>query len=306
MAHWKELRKGIRPKVMAQLAAAGANESKLSDDTCAALACLTYKDELNTLRTGLPAGWKYLEQAPQAKGYDASALHHVKSKSLVIVNRGTEFPGSLSDILQNAAAVLTGEDFGQIEAALDFLVAMWTKYAGAKVAEIKVVGHSLGGGLADAQVFLGASAIEKAGGAPPGNLYGYGVGSAGYEDAVRDYAAEAGLKLHTNITDITHLLRATDFTQTIGLNNRIGGEKFIPAIYEPSLDDKPGPHPRMTWKPQPNPLQSHDPFLCFEHRNFSGKNQHLMWRWIKSKDHVLRPGEAPAPYPGGRVPPEDR
>ena len=306
MAKWQDLRADLRPAIMAQLTAAGASETKLSDDTCAALACLVYKNELNTLKTGLPAGWKYLEQAPQDKGYDGAALHHVKSKTLVILNRGTEFPNSIDDIVQNVAAIVTGEDYGQIEAALNFLVSMWAKYAGARFVEIKAIGHSLGGGLAEAQTFLGASAIKKAGGDPPANLYGYGVGSAGYEDAVRDYAEEQGLSLHNNITDITHLIRPTDFTQTIGLEKRIGGEKFVAGIYEPRWGEALGPKGRRRWSPEAATIQSHDPFLYFRDRQISARNQHLMWRWLKSNDHVLRMGDAPSPYPGGRLPTEDK
>jgi hypothetical protein len=306
MARWQDLRAEIRPDVMAQLTLAGASETKLSDDTCAALACLVYKNELNTLKTGLPTGWKYLEQAPQAKGYDASALHHVKSKTLVILNRGTEFPNSIDDIVQNVAAIVTGEDYGQIEAALDFLVAMWTKYAGARVVEIKAIGHSLGGGLAEAQTFLGGDAIRKAGDDPPANLYGYGVGSAGYEDAIRQFADEKGLVLHNDITDITHLVRPTDFTQTIGLEKRIGGEKFVAGIFEPRWGEAIGPKGRRRWSPEAATIQSHDPFLYFKHRNISARNQHLMWRWLSSKDHELRDGAAPRPYSGGQLPPEDR
>jgi hypothetical protein len=302
MSDWRENKKSIRPDVVKQLEYAGAKETQLSDATCAALACLTYKSELTYLKTGLPTGWKYLGLANVGNGYDAAALMHSKSKALVIVNRGTELSRSVDDIIQNVAAIVLRKDYGQIDAALTYLVQAWAQY---NAVELWTIGHSLGAGLAEAQAVLGMSAITKAGGTPPTTIRCFGVGSAGYASAVKAYAAGKGLDLNASRQiSITHLVREEDATESIGLNVRLGSETYIPSIYQPALRRETGRRTGTTWAPVGDAVHNHEPFFYFRDRNLLF-GDHLMWRWLKSNDYVLRSGEEPAPYTTGQVPEED-
>jgi hypothetical protein len=300
MAIWNAQRDRIRRDAKARIKQAGGEE-RINDETCCALACVSYSSETAYLKTGLPTGWKFLERSDTKKGYDAVALFHNKTKTLVILNRGTEW-SEAEDILQNCAAILGGQDYGQIEDALAFMTRMWVAHA-AKAGEIKVIGHSLGGGLAEAQVFLGASAMRAEDVDPPRDIFGIGIASAGYKDAILNFAAIRGLDVNPDKSDITHYVRKHDVTQTIGLEERIGSVTSLGSIFQASLRKRPGPKGGHRWEPFPETIHNHDCCTYFEQFSVL-PSRHVLWRW-KAELYEARDGSEPEPFAHGQVPPGD-
>ena len=300
MAIWNAQRRRIRPLAKARIKQAGGEE-RINDETCCALACVSYASEATYLETGLPTGWKFLDKCSTDSGYDAVALMHNKTKTLVILNRGTEW-SEAEDILQNCAAILSGQDYGQIQDALDFMTSMWVAQS-AKATEIKVVGHSLGGGLAEAQVFLGASAMRADDVDPPRDIFGNGNASAGYKDAIVDFAARRNYEINPDKSDITHYLRKHDVVQSIGLDERIGSVTRLGSVFQASLRRKPGPHGGHRWEPFPETIHNHDCCTYFEQFGVL-PSRHVLWRW-RAERYEVRDGSEPDPFPNGQVPPGD-
>jgi hypothetical protein len=301
MAIWNAQRERIRPAAKARIKKA-ATEERITDETCCALACVSYASEAAYIEgDGLPAGWKFLEKCNTPSGYDAVALFHNKTKTLVILNRGTEW-SEAEDILQNCSAILGGQDYGQIEDALAFMTKMWVAQV-TKATEIKVVGHSLGGGLAEAQVFLGASAMRAEDVEPPRDIFGIGIASAGYKDAILDFAARRTLAVNPDKSDITHYVRKHDVTQSIGLDERIGSVTGVGSVFQASLRRKHGPKGGHRWEPFADTIHNHDCCAYFEQFAVLS-NQHVLWRW-RAQLYEVRAGNAPEPFPNGQVPPGD-
>lgn len=299
MAIWNAQRTRIRPAAKARIKDAGG-EDRIRDTTCCALACVSYSSETAYLKNNLPTGWKFLGFNPETTtGYDAAALFHTKTKTLVILNRGTEW-SEAEDIVQNCAGIIGGVDYGQIDDALQFMTDMWVANA-TKANEIKVVGHSLGGGLAEAQVFLGASFMEAQTVTPPRDIFGIGIASAGYKNAIIDYADRHDLTLNTDKSDITHYVRKHDVTQSIGLGERIGSVTRLGSIFQARARPIPGPRPGTRRDPFPDTIHNHDCCTYFEQFEVFAE-RHVLWRW-KAKKYLARDGAEPEPYPNGQVPP---
>ena len=73
MAIWNAQRERIRPMAKARIKDAGA-EDRIKDETCCALACVSYESEAAYVEAGLPTGWKFLDKCNTENGYDAVAL----------------------------------------------------------------------------------------------------------------------------------------------------------------------------------------------------------------------------------------
>lgn len=300
MSKWKAQRNRIKTLAKARIADA-AREERITDDACVALAAVSYASETRYLQTQLPTGRRFLTLHATASGYDAAALIHSRTRTLVILNRGTEW-SEKEDLIQNVAAILSGEDYGQIEDALAFMGQMWTQNQ-ARVDEIKVIGHSLGGGLAEAQVCLGASAMRKAGLSPPRDIFGIGVASAGYKRPIEDLAQRRGYDINRDASDITHYVREHDVIQDILLRDRFGSVTWRGSIYQATLKPNPGPRPGNRWEPFAEAIHNHDCSTYFEQFDVRA-DQHVVWRW-KALKYEVRDGEKPENYPNFQVPKTD-
>jgi hypothetical protein len=297
MAAWTEQRSRIKPKAKERIKKAG-KEDRISDETCCALACVSYSSEVNYLEKQLPVGWKFLESCNTASGYDAAALHHTETQTLVILNRGTEW-SEKEDLLQHATGAVSGEDYGQIEDALSFMGEMWKKHS-AKSVEIKVVGHSLGGALAEAQVCLGAAAMTARNIEPPRDIFGIGIASAGYWGAIQDLAQRRKYAINTDTSDITHYVRGRDVIQELFLTDRFGSVSWRGSIFQASWEKKNGPHGGRHWEPIAHSIHNHDCCTYFEHFDV-GVDRHIVWRW-RAELYERRDGERAPPYPNFQVP----
>ena len=127
--------------------AAGAAAS-ISDRQAVALAASFYKNA----RTGQTfgqygAGWEVLAQVSAPGGYDGLAMRHAASRTLVIVNRGTEGITNVPDWVQNIRATLFQSPGPQMDSAMALLGDGFDKAQAGGVDQILICGHSLGGAL---------------------------------------------------------------------------------------------------------------------------------------------------------------
>ncbi len=211
-----------------------AEQATAIDDRAAvALAGSFYKD-FNTggTVTTFGPGWSELLRVSPAGGYDGIALYHPTSRSLVLLNRGTEGFKSLPDWMQNVGASLFGDPGPQLASAMDLLREGFDRAPADRVDQILICGHSLGGALSDAQGALAASALAKAGKTcPPVRVVG--AASAGFARAARSYAEAEGLAPDPKAKAfITHYVRRSDVVTRHARRSVFGREVPIASVFE--------------------------------------------------------------------------
>lgn len=270
--------------------AARATAPTLDDQTAAALAAAVYKDPdtgLNRL-VGLQ-GWNILIEANEAGGYDATALHHPASRSLVIANRGTEGFRSFADWWANVSAVLLHDPDSQIIPALGFLRrAVDACVAAALPADqLLITGHSLGGGLADIQGALARAVAPAA----PAAIRVVGVASAGFANAGAGYAFRNGLALDPAAPGfIKHYVRELDLVPHHPARSVFGQDHKIASVWQ-ARRAKPPHGDIWEYTTVYDFLRNHDYRLYCEYLML-GMDHHL-WYSQKAKAVTARAGEYP-------------
>jgi hypothetical protein len=303
---WKDWKTLVRRDAIAEVRAAGAAPN-LPATVCAALVSLSYKDQEDDLQAAMTApGWRYLGDAsPEESGYDGAALLHEPSGTLIALNRGTELSRSLSDVAQTVAAAILDLDLGQIHDAVTFAASAWIDPAAEAPKRFKALGHSLGGGLAEAQVAFLPDAVRAAGGQPPVSISGLGIASVGFKDALRGFGERRGWALqHARVAEaMTHFLRKEDVVERLRFTDRIGSRTFIASAYETQFLTADNGRSRV-WKIEPDEIRNHEPLLYYR---FLGVDEdlHLVWRWSRSKDVQTRAGAKPQSYQRTQPPDAD-
>jgi hypothetical protein len=269
---------------------AQAGAPTLDDQTAAALAAAVYKDPATGQnRLGGMLGWNILLQASEPGGYDATALHHPASRSLVVVNRGTEGLKSFPDWWANISTTLLHDPDCQIVPALNFLrqaVSACTA-AGLPADQLLIAGHSLGGGLADIQ---GALARAVAPGVPA-SIRVVGVASAGFANAGAGYAYRNSLTLDPDArTFITHYVRELDSVPHHPARSVFGQEIKIASVWQ-AKRSKPPRGEIWEYTTVYDFGRNHDQGLYCEHLSL-GMDHHL-WYSQGTKAVSVRSGEYP-------------
>lgn len=204
---------------------------KLTLAHASAFALLVYKTG------GRPEDWlvgdfALLARAPaNAGGYDALAALHAPTRTLVIANRGVEGFSNTTD-LEAAFAMHQGAGpGGPMECALDFVAA--ARAQAGDVAEILCVGHSMGGGLAEAQVALARPWLTAAGAGFDGPIWGAGFGSAAFGDAIAALAADRGIPIEPDIKlEMSHHVRSEDLIwRNFGARKMLGTRYFCADVW---------------------------------------------------------------------------
>ncbi|MET3667979.1 hypothetical protein [Caulobacter sp. 1776] len=235
----------------------------MDDSDAAALAAAAYKDR----KTGLTdlaglAGWTILDQANEKGGYDAVVVHHPASNVLVIANRGTEGFRSFDDWRANVEAALEKDPRRQVIPALTFVdrVAKASQAAGLAPRELLIVGHSLGGALADIQGAF-AKAIWPT--APPVRVVG--IASAGFANSVAAYAALQGwTPAATAPAFITHYARGKDAVPHHPKRKVFGTDRPIASIWQ-CYEELPSKGGAPTYWADTDFLRNHDVTLYWRH-----------------------------------------
>jgi hypothetical protein len=232
----------FRQEVKDAVNAAGL-AATLDDRAAVALAASFYKNRDTGQTDGqFGQGWEVLEQVSPPGGYDGIALRHGASRSLVIVNRGTEGTSSVADWLQNIRAGMLHQPGPQMTSAMALLGSGFEKAKAKGVDQILICGHSLGGALADAQGALAKSFFDKRGTtSPPVRVVG--VASAGFAPAGRNYAAANGLTPDPAAPAyITHYVRSEDLVPSYTGRAIFGTDQKIASVYEARFQPASGPH----------------------------------------------------------------
>ncbi len=199
---------------------------KLTLAHAAAFSLLVYKTG------GDPATWLVGDFALVARtpasgaGYDALAALHGPTRTLVIANRGVEGFSNIVD-LEAAYSMHQGSGRGgPMESALDFLAA--ARAAAGNINEILCVGHSMGGGLAEAQVALARPWLAAAGAGFDGPIWGAGFGSAAFGDAIVALASARRMPVEPDIKlEMSHHVRSEDL-----IWRNFGAEKMLGTRYD--------------------------------------------------------------------------
>ena len=272
-------------------AAAGA--ASLDDRTAVALAGSFYKDfKTGQTTTTFGPGWDELLRVSPPGGYDGLALHHPASRTLVIVNRGTEGFTSLPDWMANVGAVLFRNPGPQMDDALDLLLAAFDKVGGDAVGQILICGHSLGGALADAQGALAESLFAGRGQTcPPVRVVG--VASAGFAHAAQSLAAARNLAISPRASSfITHYIRDEDPVPHHPGRSVFGTDQVVASVYETRGLPPPGPHSTgLQWSWLADLLLQHQRTLYFQFVDQSGGNH--IWHSRNTGAFTPRPGHDP-------------
>lgn len=233
----------FRQEVVDAVNAAGLANA-IDDRAAVALAASFYKNAETGQTDGqFGQGWEVLEQVSPPGGYDGIALFHPASKSLVIINRGTEGFTSIPDVIQNIRAALFKQPGPQMDGAMGLLGSGFDKAKTKGVDQILICGHSLGGALADAQGALAKSFFAAKGiTAPPVRVVG--VASAGFASAAKGYASARGLTPDPQAQAfITHYVRSKDLVPKHPGRAIFGTDQKIASIYEARFLPPPGPNP---------------------------------------------------------------
>ena len=265
----------------------------ISDQAAVALAGSFYKDfKTGQIATTFGQGWDELIRVSPPGGYDGIALFHAASRTLVVVNRGTEGLNSLPDWMQNVGAALFRNPGPQLDDALDLLLDGFTAAGADRVDHILICGHSLGGALADAQGALVQSLFASKGlTCPPTRVVG--VASAGFAHAAESLAAAHGLQVSPGARNfITHYIRAEDFVPHHPGRSVFGTDQIVASVYEARGLPPPGPHSvGLEWRWVPDLLKEHMRTLYFQFIG-QGGGQHI-WYSLNSKTFEVRPGHDP-------------
>jgi pimeloyl-ACP methyl ester carboxylesterase len=234
-------------------------------------------------------------------GYDGLALHHSASRSLVIVNRGTEGVQSIPDWLENLGASFLREPGPQLDDALDMLGASFEALGGDRVDQILIVGHSLGGALADAQgAYAAALFAQKGLTCPPVRVVG--AASAGFAGPAQAVAERRGLQAHPNAPRfITHYIRAEDIVPHHPNRSVFGTDRKIASVYETRAQPPTAPHATgLEWRWLADLLRQHMPSLYFQFLE-EPDDRHI-WFSVKTGAYEGRDGGRPTWTPKLRRP----
>jgi hypothetical protein len=274
---------------------AAATAPSLDDRTGVALAGSFYKNfKTGRIDTTFGPGWDELMRVSPEGGYDGLALYHAASRTLVIVNRGTEGFSSLPDWMANVGAVLFRNPGPQMDDALDLLLDAFRKAGGggSAVDQILICGHSLGGALADAQGAL-AQALFADNGliCPPVRVVG--VASAGFAHAAESLASARGLQISPGAARfITHYVRAEDPVPHHPGRSVFGTDQVVASVYECRSETPPGPHSTgVQWRWLADLLLQHQRTLYFQFVDQSGANH--IWHSRNTDTFTPRPGHDP-------------
>ncbi|MDQ0465481.1 hypothetical protein QO010_003270 [Caulobacter ginsengisoli] len=286
----------LAPGVQAALdAAAGA--AALDDSAAAALAAAFYKDfKTGQLAGTLGPGWNKILQGSQAGGYDGMAWHHPASRTLVVVNRGTEGFASFPDWVQNVGAQILSQPGPQLHGAVDLLRDAFLHAPQDQIAQILICGHSLGGALADVQGAVGRSLLVQAGIANPPPIRTVGIASAGFKSAGQALAGQRGLTIDLK-ADIVHYIRAEDAVPHLPGHGVFGTEKPVASVYEARLGYSAGAHPTPQWQRIADFLREHTASLYWKFLA-EGEGRHV-W-YSRSQDGYLARAGTPQKRWGSR------
>jgi hypothetical protein len=275
----------------------------LSDKAFNALTCLSYKKTALGLPGGRKLGpaWSFVDRRNHPGGYDAMAWTHGPSRTLVVINRGMEGLGSVPDFKQ--AVRLTGgfSKGSQMDLAVGFLADCYAETFG-RVDRVVATGHSMGAGLAEAQVALGPSLLASWGVALSAPITGLGFGSAGFAKGIRDMAVKTGLAISADVPGrMRHRLRTRDILDDPPIKLEHLGTITRPAsIYQPVWLPKDGRNPTgaHAFKRHFDSLRNHDRYAYFAWGDVPA-TRHLFVR--HSGIVEVRDGAVPIPY---RPPPQ--
>ncbi|CAN5904206.1 hypothetical protein BH11PSE1_BH11PSE1_33190 [soil metagenome] len=276
---------GLEAEMLIHLTQAGG-AADIDDATGAALGCIAYRG----LWDLVPAGWTELARAnDHDSGYDGIAFYHPTSRSLVVASRGVDGFRSKKDWLVSGAMAL-GLYRGQIPPAVDLLRRAWAAAPQGQVDQLYLAGHSLGGGMADALCGLGRSALAPHGfGNRP--IACLGIASAGFSNAARAYAGQAGLTVNeTDGDSIRHFKRREDAVPNHPNRSIFGQDILIASVYTGSFGQSgKWPGPMYSWVA--DWLDNHQQLLHFKYLAEPG-SRHI-WR-AHAGTYDTREGGRPA------------
>ena len=261
----------------------------LGPGTASALAQGAYKGAFLTVAPGWPAqpppGWTFVMADTSAvSGYDAYALIHLPSSTLMVGNRGTEGGKSLRDWLEGAGDALFDRSAGQMVDAQAFLVeAARRALAIQPIGKILAVGHSLGGALAELQAAIGRRVLQNAG-LSPVPISAIGFGSAGFRTAIHAYAGRFSLTLDLEAAAAgANYVRDRDAVHVLQPNWAVMGS-IVPcaSIYTTILTRSGNPHdPVAYFQPTADLLENHRIDL------------YCGWWQLDADHHLYRPWRKP-------------
>lgn len=228
--------------------------------------------------------------AASPSGYDAGAFYHPASRSLIIVNRGTEEWDDWDDNIQQ---YIDGRAGPQSNEALDFAVRAVRRVQRMEpLRTVVVTGHSLGGGLAAAQFCVLKQSLKAITAPEPEQLLGFTFGTAPFKDAC--------LNLHRNRfpdapqTDAFTLLqnwRRKD--DPLSLLDRDRSRTLgtvvddLPAVWTVIFQPDPaGTKGARNWKLRSGTVASHSAYLYFKYFDLK-PSSHILLR--RDGQHVAKP-----------------
>lgn len=223
-----------------------------------ALASLVYDDALSEV-----PGYDLLDARDTAFDYQALALLHRKSKTLVIANRGTEGFRKWDDWEENFR-LARGDGSGQMREAVSFAADVIQSTPRSRFNKVVCVGHSLGAGLAEAQVALVPAVLAQRN-KPGVTVEGIGTGSAGFRDTIIALGDLLQLALERDrVFKMSHYVRKAD-----PICDSPGWRHFTeltvpPSVHEPMLDtSQAGGRPPKPHMIDANPFTNHSSALYF-------------------------------------------
>ena len=267
--------------------------SSLDDRAAVALAASYYRNRDTGQTAGqYGQGWEVLAEVAPPGGYNGIAMRHAASRTLVVINRGTEGLSSIDDWLQNIKASVLHVPGPQMDPAMQLLGDGFDMARGLGVDQILICGHSLGGALADVQGALVKSFIAGRGHTcPPVRVVG--VASAGFAAAARRYAADRNLTPDPAAQGyIIHYIRGEDLVPTYSGRGIFGVDQKIASAYEARNVQRHGPRPGWEWRRVADPLLQHQRSLYYQF--FGESTARHIWFSRKGDTFTVRNGSTPA------------